>query len=120
MTQVEYTDIRYSLNAKTLLLRTYYDLEEYEALIALSDAFRQYLQRNRLISDDRKKGYYYLLQFIKRACQIKAGLGIVRLAKSQKEFKRLVKDMDGAGTIFNRGWLEEKMQELGEWVNGGE
>ena len=51
LVKVEYTDIQYSIGAKSLLLRTYYDLEENEALLSLTRSFKQYLKRNRLIPE---------------------------------------------------------------------
>ncbi|RMG83142.1 MAG: hypothetical protein D6714_10245, partial [Bacteroidetes bacterium] len=58
LVRVEYTDIRYNLGAKSLLLKTYFDLDEEEAFYSLTEAFQKFLKRNRLISDFQKAGYY--------------------------------------------------------------
>lgn len=111
--RVEYSDIRYNLDAKALLLRTYYDLDEYEAFISLSESFKQYLLRNKLISDFQRKGYNHLLRFAKRAFRIKNEQTIVRLTDTQRALKNLMKDIDGAKPIYNLSWLKRKVGELG-------
>ena len=110
--QVEYTDLRYNLDAKSLLLRTYYDLEEEEALLALTDAFRQYLKRSKNLSDFQKKGYYNLLKFTRRAFRLKVNQGITRQDRWNRSLEKLVKDLKVADTVFNRSWLEGKVREL--------
>lgn len=110
--QVEYTDLRYSQGAKALLLRTYYDLDEYEAFISLADSFKQYLQRNKLISDSRRKGFYNLIRFAKRAFQIKNNIDIYTKEKIQKEVARLKKEIASSDSIFNQSWLDKKVANL--------
>lgn len=112
--QVEYTDLRYNLDAKALLLRTYYDLEEEEALWSLTDAFRQYLKRNRNLSDFQKKGYYNLLKFTRRAFRLKVNQGLTRQDRWNRSYEKLNKELTSADTVFNRSWLEGKLEELQE------
>lgn len=112
LTKVEYTDIRYSTDAKSLLLRTWYDLEEEEAFFPLTESFRQFLKRNRLISEFQKVGYYNLIKFVRKAFQIKTNLDFVQHSKSLVEFEKLQKDIQQAEAIFNQSWLEGKMEDL--------
>jgi hypothetical protein len=109
--RVEYSDLRYSLGAKALLLRTYYDLEETEALFSLYDSFRQYLLRNKLMADSRRMGYSNLFKFTKRVAQLRANRGFLKKEKLTKELKKLEGDMEEA-VIFNKSWLVQKRQEL--------
>jgi len=112
LTQVEYSDLRYSLGAKALLLRTYYDLEEYEALFSLVDSFKQYLIRNKLMADDRRLGYHNLFKLTRRAALLRCNQGYYSSNKYQKELQRLKSDMEAAKAVFNKGWLAEKVREL--------
>jgi hypothetical protein len=112
LTRVEYSDLRYNLGAKALLLRTYYDLEEYEALFSLADSFKQYLSRNQLMADVRRQGYHNLFKFTRRAASIRLNLGYTKAEKSQKELTRLLQDMQKAEAIFNKGWLEAKVEDI--------
>ena len=112
LTQVAYKDLRYSLGAKALLLRTYYDLEEYEALYSLTGSFRQFLLRNKLMADSRRTGYYNLFKFTQRAARIRAHIGFSNTQKLEKDLQKLKMDMQNAEAIFNKSWLEEKMGDL--------
>ena len=109
--KVEYVDLRYSLGAKALLLRTYYELEEFESLFSLTDSFRQYLNRNELMADSRRQGYYNLARYTKRLAQIKANLGFTNPDKLQKEYQKLQTEATEA-IIFNKSWLQDKLEEL--------
>lgn len=112
LVQVEYTDIRYRVHAKSLLLRTYYDLNEYEAFVSLTESFRQYLQRNTQISDSRREGFMNLVKFTKRAFQLKNSFSIIKSDKLNLEIHKLLKDIALANTIFNQSWLNMKLEEL--------
>ncbi len=112
---VEYSDIRYSLDAKSLLLKAYYDLEENETLFALCDAFRQYLKRNREISDFRKEGYYNLLKFTQKAARIRASKGFESREKLERELQKLQLEVEATQPIFNVGWLKGKLEGLREF-----
>ncbi|MFQ5447819.1 MAG: hypothetical protein ACE5FF_12875 [Saprospiraceae bacterium] len=110
--KIEYTDLRYSLDAKSMLLRTYYDLEEEEALLALCEAFKQFIKRNRKLSDFQKKGYFNLLKFTRRAFKLKLSKGYTLSTKWQRDFTKLTQEVADAETVFNKTWLEDKMEEL--------
>ena len=116
LTQVEYSDLRYNLGAKALLLRTYYDLEEYEALHSLTESFKQYLHRNKLMADLRRQGYYNLFTLTRRAAQLRSNLDYFSTDRSRKELQKLQESITRAGAIFNKGWLLEKVEELVEML----
>jgi hypothetical protein len=116
LVKVEYTDIQYNIGAKSLLLRTYYDLEENEALLSLTRSFKQYLKRNRLIGESRRNGMSNLIRFTNRANSIKANIGFDSKTKSQKELKKLIEEMEATEPIINQGWLESKIEELNKMV----
>ena len=110
--RLEYSDLRYNLGAKALLLRTYYEMEEFEALNSLTASFYQYLQRNQLMADTRKDAYYDLFRFTKRVAQLRFDLPYTNTDKLRQTLTKLQKDIKNAPIIFNQGWLEKKVQEL--------
>ncbi len=112
LSQLEYSDFRYYLGAKALMLRTYYELEEYEALNALADAFRQYLKRNKILSNERIKAFRKLLRFTRRALLLKINQPFTRKEIYQKTLKKLEKDIEQAGSIINKEWLLQKLTAL--------
>lgn len=112
LVRVEYSDLRYSLGAKALLLRTYYDLDEYEALLSLTQSFTIYLRRNKLLAGVQRDGHANLFRFTKRAAQIRTRLGYTNNEKLQKQLEKLQQDIANAKALFNRDWLMEKIEEL--------
>lgn len=112
--QVEYTDIRYNLDAKMLLLRTYYATEEHDPLESLAHSFRQFLQRNKLLSEGRKEGYFNLIRFVRRASQIRLEMGYQPIGKSQKDLGRLRAEVKETSPIFNQNWLLGELEALNE------
>lgn len=112
LTQVEYRNIRYSLGAKALLLRTYYELEEFEALHALVESFRQYLQRNRLLADFRRGGYYHLFRLTRRLAKLRTQMPYLPEEQIVQRLTKVRMDVEATSPIFNRVWLEQKMAEL--------
>lgn len=112
LTQVEYSDLRYNLGAKALLLRTYYELDEFEALHALVESFRQYLQRNRLLADSRRSGYYHLFRLTRRLAKLRAQYSYMDIDQAVQRLAKIKDDMKQTDSIFNRAWLERKLEEL--------
>ena len=55
--EVEFTDIFFTLDAKIMLLKIYYDNDEEEALLSLLTSFKIFLKRNQLISAEMKNTY---------------------------------------------------------------
>lgn len=112
LTQVEYSDLRYNTSAKALLLRTYYDLEEYEPLQALTESFRQYLIRNKTMSDDRRSGFNNLFKVTRRLAGLKAKLHFTNKTKMEKDLQRLEFEIQQTALLYNRDWIMEKVAQL--------
>ncbi len=112
--QVSYTNPRYSLSAKALLLRTYYDLREHEALLALCKAFRQQLRRSKSISEFRRKGYQNLFSLTRKASQVRYNIAFTSPAKTAQAFKNLNEKMQQLAPIFNQEWLQKRVEAIGE------
>ena len=62
---VELKDVLYALDARRMLLRMYYELEEYDALESLLDSFATYIRRQKDIGYHREN-YLNLISFMKR------------------------------------------------------
>ena len=101
---VEYEDIFYNLDSKTLLLKTYYECKEVKSLFSLLDSFKTWLQRNKLISPTHKEVYSNLLHFTRRLLDINPG-------QTQK-IEKYKMDLKNTHAIADVNWLEEKLAEL--------
>lgn len=58
LVEVEFSDIYYILGTKKLLLKIYFETNEFDALESLLTSFQTYLKRNKLISDNVRDTYY--------------------------------------------------------------
>lgn len=101
---VEYEDISYNLNAKSMLIATYYELDEFEALQSLLETFRLYLQRNKKIAQDKKDHYLQLILFTKHLTRLDP--------RDTKQIQSLKKKIQNAKAVVNKNWLLEKIGEL--------
>ncbi len=118
LAQLEYHDFRYYLGAKSLLLRTYYELEEYEALSALAEAFRQYLKRHKILADERVKAFRRLLRFTRRALLIKINKKYTSPEKNRAELQKLKQQILQTEPVINREWLLQKLEEIHSSASG--
>ncbi len=104
--EVEYEDFTYNLNSKTMLLSTYYEIDEIEPLFSLLDSFRTYLNRHKNIPAARRTPYMNLIRFTKKLARIIPG--------DKAAVEKLRKELDEmpTGTVANSKWLKEKLTEL--------
>ncbi|HJW28473.1 MAG TPA: hypothetical protein VJ508_04395, partial [Saprospiraceae bacterium] len=104
LSQVEYEDITYNLNSKTLLMASYFELDEIEALNSLLDTFRVYLNRNKSIPQVRRKHYLNTISIVRKLARIKHG--------DKKEIERLEKEIETTQGIVSKNWILEKLAVL--------
>lgn len=102
--EVEFTDVYYHVDSKALLLKTYYEMGEWEPLLSLMEAFGNYLRRNRMISAYQRKVYWNFLKFSKKLVRKRLG--------SRKPVKEIVREMEEVREIADLRWLRMKADEL--------
>jgi hypothetical protein len=109
---VEFTDLYYNLDAKTMLLKIYFEEGEDESFLALCNAFKIYLTRNKLINDQTFAIYNNLLKFTKKAFYLKMLLPYQRGKNFAKKIDTLKQKVESAKNIVNIKWLREQIDEL--------
>ena len=102
--EVEYDDVTYNLGAKSMLLATYYELQEWDPLFSLADSFRIYLNRKKqAISERRRINYINLVKFVTK---------LAKLLPNQKEqVIKLELALNKEPGVASEKWLREKIQE---------
>jgi hypothetical protein len=101
---VEYDDYVYNLNSKTMLICTYYDTGETDALFFLFDSFRAFLNRNNDIPEARKELYRNFVSFSKKLARL--------TPKDEKAKQKLTFELEQTKNIASKNWLLEKLAEL--------
>ncbi len=100
----EYDEAHYALGAKSLLLATYYELDETEALFSFLDSFRIYVDRNKKIIERNKNSYRNLISYTRK---------LSKLNKPEQEKLRSLKvEIKKSNPVASKQWLLEKIAEL--------
>lgn len=101
--EVEFTEMSYELSSKSLLLKSYYELEEFNALFALADTFKLFLRRSKRISNYQKTIYKNLIRYIVKLSKLKS--------KFQKVPKHVREAIENSSEIADKSWLLKKVEE---------
>ncbi len=100
--KVEFNDLYYHLDAKALMLKTYYETQEWDSLQSLLDAFKVYLKRNRAISAYQRAVYGNLVRFSAALLRYRRG-GRVSL-------DQLAGRIEECREIANLTWLKDAVE----------
>lgn len=104
LSQVEYDDMTYNLNSKTLLMASYYELDEIEALGSLLDTFRVYLNRNKELPATRRKHYLNTIGIVRKLSKITNG--------DSKQIEKLTNEVETTQGVVSKNWILEKLAAL--------
>jgi hypothetical protein len=104
LSNVEYSDIVYTLGAKLILLRTYYESKENLALDSLMDSFRIFIRRNKQLSKNLKTEYINFLNFLSKL--------ILMEGSRIKDTVLLKKRITETQSVMSKKWLLEKIDEI--------
>ena len=102
---IEYEDLTYSLNSKTMLIATYYETNNIEPLYSLLDSFRTYLSRHKDIASNKRVHYTNLIKLTKKLSKIPYS-NYSKLKQLEEE----VNQISSTG-IASEKWLREKIAE---------
>lgn len=102
--KVAYEEVFYSLDARSLLLKSYYELGEFDALEALLDSFSQYLRRNKAITATRKTTYTNLIKLVKKLMNTSI--------HNREKLKQLQQKIQSTTQVADKQWLLKKIAEM--------
>ncbi len=104
---VEYSDLTYNLDAKSMLVAAYYELEEFDVLHYSIDAFRTFIGRKNIIAANSSIPYKNYLRFVQK---------LVKPMK-EKTLIKLKKEIEETKPVVSKTWLLHKVNEqLGEHI----
>jgi hypothetical protein len=101
--KVDLDDVFYRLDARSILLKSYYELDDTDALHYHATAFRSFLNRNRKISDQQRKLYLNL---------IKHTLSLSRFSGEISNLKSIQQRITKNPNVADLSWLESKITEI--------
>lgn len=95
LNQVEYSDIYVTIDSKKLLMKIYYESNEHDSLYSALAAFKQFISRNKILSDKLKlqfKNYIHALNLLMKL--------------ESKALDECKKFLDSEVPIAERNWLK--------------
>jgi hypothetical protein len=92
------------LEVRYLLLKTHYELGNYETVISLIDSSSHFLKKARFLSAERKRSFGNFLKFLNDVVKLKTG--------SQNKTTEQVKERLSAEIVMQKSWLMEKLHEI--------
>jgi len=99
--QFEYDDVHLNIIAKTMLLKIYFETDEYDAFESLLESTRTYLQRKETLDATRKASYKNMISLMKKLLQLNI------FSKVQKEsFRELVQKTN---PLAERDWFLKQL-----------
>jgi len=110
--EVEFRDVTYSLGARSMLMKIYYELEDYQPLLSLLDSFRTYLRRNRLISAHHRQIHTNLVKLTQQLTKIKMIENISRPATVLKRLAAFEECFNNNKPVANENWIMERFEML--------
>lgn len=103
--QLEYEDLTYNLGAKSMLLATYYEMDEYEPLSSLLDSFKVFLNRKKSkIPSTTITDYQNLIKFTRKLLSLNSNDHIA--------INKLESEINKAEGVASKKWLLEKIEQL--------
>lgn len=101
--QADYEELLISLAAKALLLKTFYETQEYDALEAHLEAMRNFLRRKNFMSY-HKENYLNLIKLTKSLLKINS--------KNKKELSEFKQKIEDTKALVERKWLLDAVENL--------
>ena len=100
--EVELNDVFYQLDARVILLKCFYELDDTDSFFYQASAFRLFLLRNRHISDYQKNIYRNLIKFL---------TAIVRSSYSRTKLLKIQSEIEQEKNVADLNWLRTKVNE---------
>jgi len=104
LVQADFDDVLVYLSAKAMLVRMYYEQNEYDALESLLESMRTYLKRKDMISGQQRVAYTNLVRFTKKMININPYNNKEPLQKLKEEVAKV--------NVAEKDWVLQQLEEL--------
>lgn len=109
---VEFEDVFYQIGSKAILLKTYYETEDFEALFYLADAAEAYFRRNREIPTYQKEIYLNFIRFLRKLTHLHIRLRSTYRLVEKRQVESLRKRIETKQKVAQMDWLLRKVDRL--------
>ncbi|MBK7409372.1 MAG: hypothetical protein IPJ40_15825 [Saprospirales bacterium] len=99
--QVEYDDILMTLNARTMLMKMYYELDEFNPLDSLLESMRMYMRRKKVMGY-HKSNFKNIIHLTKKLANVNP--------YDQKQTGLLKEEIENANPLTEKKWLLAQLE----------
>ncbi|MBC8048199.1 MAG: hypothetical protein H7Y00_15475 [Fimbriimonadaceae bacterium] len=111
LNKIHFTDPNYYLDARSILLKIYFDKENDDALYSLRDTVKIYLLREKLLSKNQKLLYKNLFTYTIRLFKLKYESAHLKPESINASLTKMFDDVQKNNFIANKQWLVQKFEE---------
>jgi hypothetical protein len=110
---VEFSDQFYHLGAKVMLLKSYYELQEHEALLHLCETFRMYLKRHTDLSKYHQTINMNLIALTRKLADLQSRWPDLGRKERVLQLEKMRVAIEAKGNVAQKAWILGKVSELG-------
>ena len=110
--EIEFTDVFYALGARSVILKTYFEMDELDNLYSHLESFKTYLRRNKLISESQKTNYKNLLKYTGQLARMKEEMEFNKTVSKTGKLNSLKEEVQHSKNTANVSWLLEQIGKL--------
>lgn len=100
--KVQLSDLFYGLDARSLMIKCFYETDEREAFMNAYQSFRVFVQRKKNVSTQHRRNYLNFLALAKKLMNLQA--------RNKKAIEKLNYEIENAKAIADKTWLQEKIK----------
>lgn len=111
--QIEFTDLHYQIGARYIIVRSYYELEDWDALSYQLPAFISFLKRNKGIPPQSRSYHLNFIRLLKQLARLKDKQYVWKTEVFQRQWQKLsdlTKELSHAG---HADWIRAKVEGMG-------
>ena len=98
----EYDDVYYGLDSRVYLLKIYFETQDLAGMESLTESFRLFLMRNKLLPSARREKYQLFIRLFRRLYQL--------TPNKEEKWQKLKQDILMASSAISKEWLLEKVE----------
>lgn len=110
--QVEFTEIYYNLLTRILMLKIYFETQDWQALDSFLETFRIYILRNKKLGDSRRRSGLNLIKYTRILFRLIDDKKTIPKNQFQEKMDILKIQITENEQVLNKSWLILKTQEV--------
>lgn len=97
-----YNNVFLSFTARSLIIISYYELDEYDPMDYALTSFKAYIEREKSLKKERKIGYLNFIKYTKLLTKL--------MFKPKTKIQELIHEVKTTNPIVNKEWILEKIE----------